>query len=50
MKKVVQVLIMIVALIVGKSYVLRIEMVEGAINIDAFENGDVVPLTDRSKR
>ncbi len=29
--------------IVGRSYVLRIEMVEGAINIDAFEDGDIVP-------
>lgn len=33
--------------IVGKSYVLRVELVEGVIKIDAFEDGDIVPLTDR---
>lgn len=32
--------------IVGKSYVIRVEFVEGAIKIDAFEDGDVVPLAD----
>ena len=32
--------------IVGKSYVIRVELVEGVIKIDAFENGDIVPLTD----
>ena len=33
--------------IVGRSYVLRVELVEGAIKIDAFEDGDIVPLADR---
>jgi cyanophycinase len=33
--------------IVGNSYVLRVEWVEGAIKIDAFENGDIIPLTER---
>jgi len=32
--------------IVGKSYVLRIEMVEGAIKIDAFKEGDIIPIAD----
>jgi cyanophycinase len=32
--------------VVGKSYVMRIELVEGAIKIDAFENGDILPLVD----
>jgi cyanophycinase len=35
--------------IVGKSYVIRVELVEGAIKIDAFEDGDVIPMADRSK-
>ena len=33
--------------IVGRSYVLRIELVEGAIKIDAFEDGDIVPMANR---
>jgi len=33
--------------IVGGSYVLRVELVEGAIKIDAFEDGDIVPLANR---
>ncbi len=33
--------------IVGKSYVLRVELVEGVIKIDAFEDGDIMPLADR---
>jgi cyanophycinase len=33
--------------IVGGSYVLRVELVEGAIKIDAFKDGDIVPLLDR---
>lgn len=33
--------------IVGKSYVIRVELVEGAIKIDAFKDGDIVPLADR---
>ena len=33
--------------IVGGSYVLCIELVDGMIKIDAFEDGDIVPLTDR---
>lgn len=33
--------------VVGKSYVLRVEFVEGEIKIDAFEDGDVIPITDR---
>ena len=35
--------------IVGKSYVLRFQMIEGEIKIDAFENGDTVPLTDNQE-
>ncbi len=35
--------------VVGKSYVIRIELVEGVIKIDAFENGDIVPLADHQK-
>lgn len=33
--------------VVGKSYVMRIELVEGAIKIDAFRDGDIVPFVDR---
>ena len=33
--------------IVGKSYVLRVELIEGEIKIDAFEDGDIIPLADR---
>lgn len=33
--------------IVGKSYVLRVELIEGKIKIDAFEDGDIIPLADR---
>jgi cyanophycinase len=33
--------------VVGESYVLRFELVEGEIKIDAFEDGDIIPLTDR---
>ncbi len=33
--------------VIGKSYVLRIELFEGAIKIDAFEDGDIVPMADR---
>ena len=33
--------------VVGESYVLRIELVEGEIKIDAFEDGDIIPLADR---
>jgi cyanophycinase len=33
--------------IVGGSYVIRVELVEGAIKIDAFKDGDIVPLLDR---
>lgn len=32
--------------IVGKSYVLRVELIEGEIKIDAFEDGDIIPLAD----
>jgi len=32
--------------IVGRSYVLRVELVEGAIKIDAFEDGDILPIAD----
>lgn len=31
--------------VVGESYVMRVELVEGAIKIDAFEDGDIIPLT-----
>jgi cyanophycinase len=33
--------------IVGESYVLRVELVEGAIQIDAFKDGDIIPMADR---
>ncbi len=33
--------------VVGKSYVLRVELIEGKIKIDAFEDGDIIPLEDR---
>ncbi len=33
--------------IVGRSYVLRVELVEEAIKIDAFKAGDIMPLADR---
>lgn len=33
--------------IVGRSYVIRVELVEGAIKIDAFKDGDKVPLVDK---
>ena len=33
--------------IVGRSYVIRVELVDGAIKIDAFKDGDIVPLADR---
>jgi len=33
--------------IVGESYVLRVELVEGAIQIDAFEDGDIITMADR---
>ncbi len=32
--------------IVGESYVIRVQMVEGEIKIDAFEDGDVLPLVE----
>ncbi len=32
--------------IVGKSYVLRIELVEGAIKMDAFKEGDILPIAN----
>ncbi|MEA1897476.1 MAG: cyanophycinase [Bacteroidota bacterium] len=32
--------------IVGQSYVLRVELIEGAIKIDAFEDGDIIPMVD----
>lgn len=32
--------------IIGKSYVLRVELIEGEIKIDAFEDGDIIPLAD----
>ena len=31
--------------VVGESYVMRVELVEGAIKIDVFEDGDIIPLT-----
>lgn len=33
--------------IVGGSYVLRVQMKDGVINIDAFEDGDTIPLIDQ---
>jgi cyanophycinase len=33
--------------VIGKSYVLRVELIEGEIKIDAFEDGDIIPLADR---
>lgn len=33
--------------VVGESYVLRFELIEGEIKIDAFEDGDIIPLADR---
>jgi len=33
--------------IVGQSYVLRVELIEGVIKIDAFEDGDIIPMADR---
>ena len=33
--------------IVGESYVLRVDLVEGVIQIDAFEDGDIIPMADR---
>lgn len=38
------------ARVVGRSYVLRIESVAGELRIDAFGDGDTVPLSDRSSR
>jgi cyanophycinase len=32
--------------IVGNSYVLRVEVIEGEIKIDAFEDGDIIPLAE----
>lgn len=33
--------------VVGNSYVLRVELIDGEIKIDAFEDGDIIPLADR---
>lgn len=33
--------------IVGNSYVLRVELIDGEIQIDAFEDGDLIPLAKR---
>lgn len=36
--------------IVGRSYVFRVELVEGAIKIDAFKDGDIVPGEGKNKK
>lgn len=33
--------------VIGKSYVIRVELVDGAIQIDAFEDGDAIPIDNR---
>lgn len=33
--------------IVGESFVLRVELIEGKIKIDAFKDGDIIPMADR---
>jgi cyanophycinase len=35
--------------VVGESYVIRIELVEGEVKIDAFKNGDKIPLANNQK-
>jgi cyanophycinase len=32
--------------VVGDSYVLRIELIDGSLKIDAFEDGDIIPMAD----
>ena len=32
--------------VVGGSYVLRIELIDGSLKIDAFEDGDIIPMAD----